>query len=213
MHSYLSFFFTSIFWADSETWEIANSHRGLCPPWTPWPTALRVSWEPTAKKVRTHIHIQILYLYFTYFNFWILFIVYRLSPPLLLFHSCGIRHNTSNLRHRECLPRSKQIHTHVVWLFRHRMWARLLSCCSLLLASSRSSKCFAGKLWEFRMKVGSRCQAKARVLEWFELVSIVVQSLWLGSRCYRSSLSAMCLITKRLLQHCMASLGSCRRFR
>jgi hypothetical protein len=31
MHSYLSFLFTSIFWAYSETWEIANYYRGLCP--------------------------------------------------------------------------------------------------------------------------------------------------------------------------------------
>jgi hypothetical protein len=72
MHSYLSFLFPSIFWAYSETWEIANSDRGLCPPCAPQGTlspvsplaygmkvyvrAYGASAFPFVKKVLEHIH-------------------------------------------------------------------------------------------------------------------------------------------------------------
>ena len=71
--------------------------------------------QPRVKKKLKHTKYFTFTLTFTYFDLH-LFIICRLipPPPPPFFHSCGIRHNTSSLHHRLCLPRSKQIRRHAV---------------------------------------------------------------------------------------------------
>jgi hypothetical protein len=128
--------------------------------------------------------------------------------PLLPRHTCGTRRNTSILRRRGCLPRSRQTHRYAASVFRHRTSVPRLGGCSLSLAGSRPSGCFAGSASGSLMPVDSRCPGHGHALRWSSQGPILLRTLGSESTHPLSTLGTNHLSSRRSLPRCLASSGS-----